>query len=857
MINNKQLTTAFLILLLTVSMISIFNIQPVTASKKSYAIIGAVPNPIGVGQETLLTVGITEALQSKELQWKGLTVTVTKPDGTTETLGPFNTDSTGATGAIFVPSEVGEYTLQTHFPAQWQNYTGMGFFGPTTFSEFYEASDSEVMTLIVQEDPVKIYPGNPLPSEYWTRPIDSQLREWYTLAGSWLFAPDNKFAPFNDAPDSPHILWTKELTFGGLVGGDVGLISSTNQGPVGMGIGDAYEGKWGSQIILNGRLYYAERSGGGFSLGYPEPIVYHCVDLHTGKEYWTKTFGNNETLAFGQLLYWQSMNYQGTYAYLWSTSGGYNFFTGTFAPSVWKAYDAYTGDLRITINNPPSGTTLRGEKGELYILQTDFTKGWMALWNMSALASTNPNVSMKESWGLSTDMKTFNIGNDAASQALYAWNKTIPTNLQGSVVKAYFGDMLFGSNLGGGFGASTAPSNVKVWGISLKEGQEGQLLFNSNWNAPSEWIQGNQSVSWAAYSVEDKVAVLWDKELRAHYGVSLETGKLIWGPSKPQYYLDIYEGTQLTSHFIAYGKLYASGVSGILYCYDVKTGELLWTYEAQDPYTEMLWNNNWWLGITFISDGKVYVGSAEHSPNQPLPRGAPFACVNATDGTLLWRINGIFRQTGWGGLAIIGDSVIATMDTYDQRVYAIGKGPSSMTLNAPLSGVKLGDSVTLCGTIIDNSPGTASDQIKLRFSNGVPVVSDESMNDWMLYVYKQFARPLNATGVPIELYVLDSNENYRSIGTTVSDANGFFSFSWEPDIEGSYTVYASFEGSNSYWPSRAVAAFTVDPAAATPAPQPTQAPSLADQYILPGIIGIIITIIVCFAIAILLLRKKQ
>ena len=36
----------------------------------------------------------------------------------------------------------------------------------------------------------------------------------------------------------------------------------------------------------------------------------------------------------------------------------------------------------------------------------------------------------------------------------------------------------------------------------------------------------------------------------------------------------------------------------------------------------------------------------------------------------------MFRDTRWGGNGIIGDSIIATMDTYDQRVYAIGKGPS-------------------------------------------------------------------------------------------------------------------------------------------------------------------------------------
>jgi outer membrane protein assembly factor BamB len=395
-----------------------------------------------------------------------------------------------------------------------------------------------------------------------------------------------------------------------------------------------------------------------------------------------------------------------------------------------------------------------------------------------------------------------------------------------------------------------------MWSLSLKQGQEGTLLFSTNWNAPSEWLAGTLSLSWAATSAEEKIGVVWSKETRAHYGVSFEDGKLLWGPTASQFYLDIYEGTQLTSHFIAYGKLYASGVSGILYCYDIDDGKLLWTYAANDPYTEMLWNNNWWLSIPFISDGKVYFGSAEHSPNQPLPRGAPFGCVNATDGTLIWRVNGMFRQTGWGGNAIIGDSVIATMDTYDQRVYTIGKGPSAITVEAPLSGVQFGHSVTIRGTITDISPGTVSEKLTLRFPNGVPAVSDESMSDWMLYVYKQYARPLNATGLSINLSVVDTNGNYRDIGVATSDADGFFSFNWKPDIEGKYTVYASFGGSAAYYPSNAVTAFSVDPAAATPTPtQPPQA-SVIEQYFVPAIAGIVVLIIVCFAITLLLLKKR-
>ena len=45
---------------------------------------------------------------------------------------------------------------------------------------------------------------------------------------------------------------------------------------------------------------------------------------------------------------------------------------------------------------------------------------------------------------------------------------------------------------------------------------------------------------------------------------------------------------------------------------------------------------------------------------------------------------------------------------------------------------------------------------------------------------------------------------------------------WTPDIPGGYEVYASFAGSDSYWPRNAVTAFTVETAAPTSSPEQAQ-----------------------------------
>jgi hypothetical protein len=179
-----------------------------------------------------------------------------------------------------------------------------------------------------------------------------------------------------------------------------------------------------------------------------------------------------------------------------------------------------------------------------------------------------------------------------------------------------------------------------------------------------------------------------------------------------------------------------------------------------------------------------------------------------------------------------------------------------MTVEAPMAAITQGSSLVIRGTVTDVSPGTQQDALKLRFSNGVPVVSDASQSAWMEYVYMQQQRPTNTTGVPITLSVVDANGNYRDIGTTTSDADGFFAFNWKPDINGQYTVYASFAGSESYWPAHAVTAFSVDPAASTPSPYPVISLPPTEMYIAAGVAAIIVAIAMGFAITILVLRRR-
>ena len=862
MSKNTTKAIAIALILMFAVAVSLFTLPTANAqsTRATYAFIGATPNPVGVNQETLLHIGITQQLNRVGMQWHDLSVTIEKPDGSTETISGIDTDSTGGTGYIYIPTMAGNHTLQTHFPEQ--TTTATNYAASTPVGTIMLASDSEKLTIVVLDVPVAIYPSFPLPTEYWTRPINMQIREWAPIAENWAVAPTNSFLKFAaNTPETAHILWTKPFVMGGLAGGDIVGINGPG---IGFEVGAAYEQKFANPVILGGILYYNKFESRGQPYAGNNEVT--AVDMHTGEELWSKPLigmtgtttrdrvpaadrvidgvseqfpdGIGQRLNNGQLFYWESYNYMGAYALLWTRSG-----------STWMAFEAFTGRWIYTIVDCPlragsygglGGSSFVGERGEFYSYSIDLAKGWMALWNSSNL------VSQRGGWNPHGNV--YNASGVTSSGALatgparaWEWNITIPEGLKGSVRALELGDRVVGSNVN--------LTDVNIWAFSLKEGEEGRLLFNNNWKAPTEWATGNQTISWNRASLDDNVGIVSSKETMNYWGFSLETGKHLWGPTEPEQYLQ-YLGT---STAIAYGKFYSTYMSGIVYCYDIQTGERLWTHEVTDPLNEILWSPNWPVRIQFIADGKIYLCEGEHSPNIPLPRGAPYLCLNATTGEQIWSlpISYYYRTS-----TVIGDNIIAVHSLYDGSVYAIGKGPSATTVTASPQVSVHGSNVLVQGMVTDISPGTQKYARTARFPNGVPAVSEANMTAWMEYIYEQFPRPTDVTGVEVVVSVFDPNNNSYEVARTTSDASGYFGCTFEPEVPGLYKVIATFEGSKAYYGSYAEVFLTVDEAPQpTPVPTPTPA-SAADLYLVPGIAGIIVAIVIVGVILMVMLRKR-
>ena len=151
----------------------------------------------------------------------------------------------------YVPTKVGNYTLKFDFPGGYfpaGNYTtAAGAFGGVgtvsfTDSAYYKPSSSPVRTLVVQSM-VASWPLSALPTDYWTRPVHVENREWWTISGNWpgtgyqgggsiwdQLYPDtsptwnaqHKFTPWVQGPNSGHILWKEQGNLAGIIGGQAG-----------------------------------------------------------------------------------------------------------------------------------------------------------------------------------------------------------------------------------------------------------------------------------------------------------------------------------------------------------------------------------------------------------------------------------------------------------------------------------------------------------------------------------------------------------------------------------------------------------------------------------------------------------
>ncbi len=904
-LENKIVTIAIAIFLM-VSMSASTMLLPSASAHTppwnlpTYAYIWASPNPVGEGQKVSVYLWLTNyyygSAVTNNLAFNGFEFTLKAPDGTVTTQTFNNINPTSAQFTDFVPSQVGTYNLTFTFPGQVYTQSipislGPGLpVGPNPYTNdiFLPSNASTTVTVQTTQIPNALT-GAPLPTAYWTRPIYGENTGWYSIASNWLgigspnyggwmnTGGDALSGPFTgmaifpgDAVGSQtsHVMWTKPLQSGGVVGGnDVGITADTYFD------GSAYIIRYNNPIILDGMLYYTEPIG-FTATGYWEPGGKYgptdCVNLQTGQQIWSST--SVPALDFGYIQSVDTPNEHGVNPPILVSQVPQPF------GSTWMLFDGDTGNWLSNITNvpvytapelgsPPSPWTqgsarAMGPDGNYldYVfanLGTAANPNWnLAEWNSSLLfmpvAAEAPTFTGLINGGLGSD---------------YDWNVSVPylnTNaVPFVVVAANFGDGILcinGTMPSNGenelyYWDSSAPYTYFFVNLNASIGAVGSVLWSNTLQPPANnytVVQGPVDWTTGVFMQDYKEAVQW-------VGYSLTTGKYLW-TAKPQVALDYYGSTSegTLPGAVAYGNLYSSAYGGIVYCYNDLTGTLLWTYGNGGTGNSTNAGLNYPYGdyptqLQAIGNGIIYTVTSAHTWTSPIYKGAKQTAINATTGQEIWQISGITAEFGEMSYAM-ADGYNTWFNGYDNSIYVVGRGPSATTTAAQA----FGTSVVIRGSVTDISAGAKQTQQAADFPNGVPVASDASMKDWMGYVYQQQPLPTNFTGVPVTISVLDSNNNFRKIGTAATDATGMYTLTWTPDIPGNYTVVANFVGTNGYWPSSAETSFAAISSPATPTPTATAQSNFATPtdvmtYIAVGVIAIIIAIAI---VGILMLRKR-
>jgi hypothetical protein len=811
-LQNKTLFAIFLTLMLTTT--ALMAIMPSANAAvieiDTYAFTMVSPNPVGINQQIIVVAQIdkvspTAAGEFGGDHFKGITVKITKPDGNIENKGPYEAWSMSNAFFYFTPTTEGKYTFQMSFPGQWIN--------TTAYQYWFKPSTSGIVELTVQKDQITSISDNPLPTDYWTRPVYGENKGWSQVADNWLmrrynfpsrfFSGDTAYAPYTSAPNSAHVLWTKPIIFGGIAGGPFGDKTYYT--------GLSYE-QFYNPLIINGRIYYIDHgpaSYGDRAAGSIDPFGdmgygTYCLDLYTGEQIW---FMNNTLIQFAQLYDIEDPNEHGLIAHLWEAT-----FPDATGMSTWKMYDAFTGRYILTIRNVPmhplqTNAVVFGPNGELLSYYLDPITDRLVLWNSTMALGQYPMIYYPERYNLVT-------GANLDGKRGIQWNVSIPDMPIGTVIQelnvqegyllaswqsvanwsaytSYPGiieEAAFPAELKKDAGTGQYPTSLQPLWLTNRTNIQGRVFYSKN--------------------IDGGVYTIFDSPTLLIRGYDVKTGNELWvtetiSASGWAYYTYM--------HHIAYGKLFTLGYDGHLRAFDTKDGKLLWDYYLGSAGYETPYGT--WPSYTGfnIADHKIYMTNDDHSPDSVVWRGGKLWVVDADTGQGLWNISGWIRH------GAISDGILTALNSLDGQVYTFGKGPSATTVSAPQTAVPKGNSVMLTGTVTDQSPG----------QKGTPAISDADMGAWMEYLHMQKPIPGNAKGVDILLTAIDPTGNPEDIGTATTDLAGNFGFWWTPKLDGKYTIMATFAGTNSYGSSFATTYIGVGSAPASPSVPPVSTSPIA------------------------------
>jgi len=802
----------------------------------TYAHLSYRPHLLGLGQPVLINIWCNPSSAGNKFL-RFFQVTFTRPDGTTDVIGPLDSYASSSTFFDYTPDMLGEWTVKFDFPG---NYFPAGRYsggqivtsGGTLYNDdvYYMPSSDGPFNFTVQEALVGSWPASPLPTDYWTWPVGVSNREWWQVLGGYPWTgpgggplwdelyPDTNiysgmtnsytlgygFMPYTQAPESAHYVWQRINQISGIVGGmnyANSVSSSPNQAP---------------DIIYAGRCYedFVDTEG---------VYKWKCYDLRTQEVYWEHEaativsqgfFGMRTTALTPNFLEWPTNN--GNPSLIRVGNG------------LLMKWDANTGALTTNVTIDPISSGYYYANGLCLSVQ-NLGGGEYRLINWTTSGSTSNFASRVES-NISWPFSNIGFIDYEAGISGYTWSSS-PQSVGLSVENGIMAADLYTGNLLYNFSTTGAGTGQVAYGI------------------PS--FSGYQTIA-----DHGKFAVRYDDGYWRCW--DLRTGAFLWKTVETSHPW----GNFGTYNSASYGGMIISTQYDCIAAIDWDTGQYLWkfTAEAPFPYESPYTGPEGQASMPFhvhsqIADGKLYVSNGEHTATQPILRGWQLWCINVTTGEPIWHVStgqqGLGDQSRvWQGA--IADGYLVYEDANTGRTICYGKGISATTVTATDTTVPLGTPVLIRGTVLDMSPAQP----------GTPCVAPgDSMTTQMDYLHNNLPIAgiwgnMTIDGVPVGLTAVGDDGTYYDVGTATSDGyTGAFSFAWTPPKEGVYQITATFCGDASYGSSMAGTGVSVGPAPEEIVIPPQTEPVDNTNLIYGILVAVIIAIIIGLVAVFLVLRQ--
>lgn len=485
------------------------------------------------------------------------------------------------------------------------------------------------------------------------RPIPGWKRE---APGPWLHSgyggydeTSNRFNPYSTAPNTPHILWKKQVNYGGVVGGETG---------------ESFFLRGGYPIVFGGRVFYLQgqmrkqapaEGQGGYS--FPGGAKLISLDQYTGEEIYAMTLpGNN---SFASTLFaafdtsWRGHTMSQT---IFASGNG----------GIW-AINAINGETTWYIN-------LQNAKIKYYKVEegTDTLIGMW--WEQGAKQRKIVAYNIGEE-GRITSPNTFNFGSPDPERIEWEITQGNPSHIV----------------LSDGVGIYTQQKPLLVKGFNITTG-ENLWTKNITWTGPITAANGKVFVNF----ITDEY-IFEGEQVQEIAALDVFTGDTIWETNVGKRETPFYG----FGHSIAYGKVYAPNYDGHIYCFNETNGELVWKYYAGDNDDYLYGNYPFHMGPA-VADGKVFIASEDNAPPQPMVAGNKLYALDADTGNVIWSFPG--AGGGKGQEFAIADGMLFFTDTYTGQMFSFAKGPTAIEVSTKKESIEKGDYVWITGKVTDQSP---------------------------------------------------------------------------------------------------------------------------------------------------------